>query len=58
VAGALRGGADVNIMTVQEMLGHSTSSSTRDVYTSVVAEMATAAAEAVAAIVPRKATTG
>ena len=48
----------MDIKIVQEMLGHSTSSSTRDVYTSVVAEMATAAAEAGAAIVPRKATTG
>jgi len=41
---------------VQEMLGHSTSAFTRDVHTSVVSEIATAAAEAVAAIVPRKAT--
>jgi hypothetical protein len=44
----------VDIKIVQEMLGHSTSSVTRDVYTSVVPEIATAAAEAVAAIVPRK----
>lgn len=48
----------MNIKIVQEMLGHSRSSFTRDVYTSVVPEIATAAAEAVAAIVPRKATTG
>ncbi len=41
---------------VHEILGHSTSAFTRDVYTSVVPEIATAAAEAVAAIVPRKAT--
>ena len=48
--------APVDIKIVQEMLGHSTSAFTRDVYTSVVPEIATAAAEAVAAIVPRKAT--
>jgi integrase len=47
--------AGVDIKIVQEMLGHSTSSFTRDVYTSVVPEIATAAAEAVAAIVPRRA---
>jgi len=46
--------AGVDIKIVQEMLGHSTSSFTRDVYTSVVPEIATAAAEAVAAIVPRR----
>ena len=50
--------AGVDIKIVQEMLGHSTSSFTRDVYTSVVPEIATAAAEAVAAIVPRRARTG
>lgn len=49
--------AGVDIKVVQEMLGHSTSSFTRDVYTSVVPEIASAAAEAVAAIVPRKART-
>ncbi len=47
--------AGVDIKVVQEMLGHSTSAFTRDVYTSVVPEIATAAAEAVAAIVPRRA---
>ena len=47
--------AGVDIKIVQEMLGHSTSAFTRDVYTSVVPEIATAAAEAVAAIVPRRA---
>ena len=46
--------AGVDIKVVQEMLGHSTSAFTRDVYTSVVPEIAAAAAEAVAAIVPRK----
>jgi site-specific recombinase XerD len=45
----------VDIQIVQEMLGHSTSAFTRDVYTSVVPEIAAAAAEAVAAIVPRRA---
>ena len=44
--------AGVDIKIVQEMLGHSTSSFTRDVYASVVPEIATA--EAVAAIVPRR----
>jgi len=44
--------AGVDIKIVQEMLGHSTSSFTRNVYASVVPEIATAAAEAVAAIVP------
>ena len=47
--------AGVDIKIVQEMLGHSTSAFTRDVYTSVVPEIAAAAAEAVAAIVPRRA---
>jgi integrase len=46
--------AGVDIKVVQEMLGHSTSAFTRDVYTPVVPEIAAAAAEAVAAIVPRK----
>ncbi len=49
--------AGVDIKIVSEMLGHSTSAFTRDVYTSVVPEIATAAAEAVAAIVPRRART-
>ena len=49
--------AGVDIKIVQEMLGHSTSSFTRDVYTSAVPEIASAAAEAVAAIVPRRART-
>ena len=47
--------AGVDIKIVQEMLGHATSAFTRDVYTSVVPEIAAAAAEAVAAIVPRRA---
>jgi integrase len=45
--------AGVDIKIVQEMLGHATSAFTRDVYTSLVPEIA--AAEAVAAIVPRRA---
>jgi Phage integrase family len=47
--------AGVDIKIVQEMLGRSTSAFTRNVYTSVVPEIAAAAAEAVAAIVPRRA---
>ena len=47
--------AGVDIKVVQEMLGHATSAFTRDVYTNVVPEIATAAAEAVASIVPRRA---
>ena len=47
--------AGVDIKVGQEMLGHATSAFTRDVYTSVVPEIAAAAAEAVAAIVPRRA---
>jgi integrase len=47
--------AGVDIKIVQEMLGHATSAFTRCVYTSVVPEIAAAAAEAVAAIVPRRA---
>jgi len=47
--------AGVDIKIVQEMLGHSMSAFTLDVYTSVVPEIAAAAAEAVAAIVPRRA---
>jgi integrase len=46
--------AGVDIKIVQEMLGHARSAFTRDVYTSVVPEIAAAAAEAVA-IVPRRA---
>ena len=37
--------AGVDIKIVQEMLGHSTSAFTRDVYTSVVPEIAAAAAK-------------
>jgi integrase len=52
---ALSLAAGVDIKVVQEMLGHATSAFTRDVYTSAVPEIAAAAAEAVAAIVPRRA---
>ncbi len=47
--------AGVDIKIVQEVLGYATSAFTRDVYTSVVPEIAAAAAEAIAAIVPRRA---
>jgi integrase len=45
--------AGVDLKTVQEMLGHSQLSVTADTYTSVLPEVARAAAEAVAALVPR-----
>lgn len=48
---ALAAGLDVKI--VQEKLGHSSSTLTRDVYTSVLPELAHAAAEA-AAMIPRQ----
>ncbi|MGH3303818.1 MAG: site-specific integrase [Streptosporangiaceae bacterium] len=49
---ALAAGVDVKL--VQERLGHSTSTLTRDVYTSVLPDVARAAAEAAAAIIPRR----
>jgi integrase len=45
--------AGVEIKVVSEILGHSKSSFTRDVYTSVIPEVHQAAAEATAALVPR-----
>jgi integrase len=51
---ALAAGLDVKI--VQERLGHSSSALTRDVYTSVLPEVARAAAETVAAMIPRRVT--
>lgn len=45
--------ANVDIKVVSETLGHAKSSFTRDTYSSVIPEVAQAAAEAVAAIVPR-----
>jgi len=50
---ALAAGLDIKL--VQEKLGHSTSTLTRDVYTSVLPDVARAAAEAAAAIIPRPA---
>ena len=47
--------AGVDIKIVQEVLGYATSAFTRDVYTSVVPEIAEAAAVAIAAFVPRRA---
>lgn len=51
---ALAAGLDVKI--VQERLGHSSSALTRDVYTSVLPEIARAAAETMAAMIPRRVT--
>lgn len=51
---ALAAGVDVKL--VQERLGHSTSTLTRDVYTSVLPEVARAAAESAAAMIPRRVT--
>lgn len=51
---ALAAGTDLKI--VQEMLGHSTITLTADTYTSVLPEIARAAAEATAAVIPRSAT--
>jgi hypothetical protein len=45
--------AGVEMKVVSETLGHSKSSFTSDVYTSVIPEVHRAAAEAVAAVVPR-----
>ena len=53
---ALAAGTDLKI--VQEMLGHSTITLTADTYTSVLPEIARAAAEATAAVIPRSATGG
>ncbi len=45
--------AEVDIKVVQELLGHSTSTLTRDTYTSVSPRLAQEAAERTAALVPR-----
>jgi len=45
--------AGVDIKVVQERLGHSTSALMRDTYTSVLPDVARAAAEAAAAMIPR-----
>jgi len=47
--------AEVDIKIVQELLGHSTSTLTRDTYTSVSPRLAKEAAEKAAKMVPRKA---
>jgi integrase len=49
---ALAAGVDVKL--VHDRLGHSTSTITRDVYTSVLPEVARAAAESAAAMIPRR----
>ncbi|HKT02058.1 MAG TPA: tyrosine-type recombinase/integrase [Rugosimonospora sp.] len=46
--------AGVDLKVIQEQLGHSTLAFTADTYTSVVPELHHAAAEAVAALVPRR----
>jgi integrase len=48
--------AGVEVKLVQERLGHSTSTLTRDVYTSVLPEVARAAAESAPAMIPRRVT--
>jgi len=47
--------AEVDIKIVQSLLGHSTSTLTRDTYTSVSPRLAKEAAEKAAKIIPRKA---
>lgn len=49
---ALAGGADMKV--VQDMLGHSSITITADTYASVLPELARAAAEAAASLIPRK----
>lgn len=46
--------AGIDMKVVQETLGHSTLATTSDIYTSVLPELAHAAAEAVTTIVPRR----
>ena len=53
---ALAAGVDMKV--VQEMLGHSSITLTSDTYTSVLPEVARAAAEAAAKLVPRQRTAG
>jgi integrase len=50
--------AKIDMKVVQETLGHSALSTTSDIYTSVLPELAHAAAEAVTTVVPRRAPTG
>ncbi len=49
--------AGVPIKAISEMLGHATSAFTADVYTEVAEELAESAASAIAAFIPRRATT-
>ena len=56
VAATLALTAGVDIKVVSEQLGHSTTQITRDIYLSVMPQVAQAAAEAAAALVPRAAT--
>lgn len=49
--------AGVPIKAISEMLGHATSAFTADIYTEVAEELAEAAAVAIAAYVPRRAST-
>ncbi|HEX6518771.1 MAG TPA: tyrosine-type recombinase/integrase, partial [Streptosporangiaceae bacterium] len=51
-AATLHLAANVDIKIVQEMLGHSSRAITSDTYTSVLPEVARAAAEAAAALLP------
>ena len=53
---ALAAGVDMKV--VQEMLGHSSITLTSDTYTSVLPEVARAAAEAAVKLVPRQRTAG
>lgn len=53
VAATLTLTAGVDIKVVSEQLGHSTTQITRDIYLSVMPQVAHASAEATAAMVPR-----
>ncbi|MFF5992603.1 site-specific integrase [Prauserella flavalba] len=55
VAATLMLAAKVDMKVIQETLGHSALATTSDLYASVLPELAVAAAEATAAIVPRRA---
>ncbi|MEU4801320.1 site-specific integrase [Actinosynnema sp. NPDC023587] len=58
VAATLMLAASVDLKVIQETLGHSTLATTSDLYTSVLPEVANAAAEATRSIVPRRKTLG